>query len=82
MSEKTQGKYSSQFDKVKEITDRLEAGVLELMNSESYKTFLKTMAHFHAYSLNNTHRPRHRSGQAESGWHEGNGDEGDYGSCL
>ena len=54
MSEKTQGKYPSQFDKVKEITDRLEAGVLELMNSESYKTFLKTMAHFHAYSLNNT----------------------------
>ena len=46
--------HSSQFDKVKEITDRLEAGVLELMNSESYKTFLKTMAHFHAYSLNNT----------------------------
>ena len=35
MSEKTQGKYPSQFDKVKEITDRLEAGVLELMNSES-----------------------------------------------
>ena len=54
MSKKTQGKYPSQFDKVKEITDRLEAGVLELMNSESYKTFLKTMAHFHAYSLNNT----------------------------
>ena len=54
MSEKTQGKYPSQFDKVKEITDRLEAGVLELMNSKSYKAFLKTMAHFHAYSLNNT----------------------------
>ena len=53
MSEKTQGKYPSQFDKVKEITDRLEAGVLEL-KSESYKTFLKTRAHFHAYSLNNT----------------------------
>ena len=54
MPEKKDKAYPSQFDKVKEITDRLEAGVLELMNSESYKTFLKTMAHFHAYSLNNT----------------------------
>ena len=31
MSEKTQGKYPSQFDKVKEITDKLEAGIKELM---------------------------------------------------
>ena len=46
--------YSSQFDKVKEITDRLEAGIKDLMNSDSYKTFLRTMSKFHAYSLNNT----------------------------
>ena len=46
--------HPSQFEKVKEITDKLEAGIKELMESASYKTFLNTMAKFHAYSLNNT----------------------------
>ena len=46
--------YPSQLEKVKEITDKLEAGIKELMESTSYKTFLNTMAKFHAYSLNNT----------------------------
>lgn len=46
--------YPSQLDKVKEITDKLEAGIKDLMNSDSYKTFLRTMSKFHAYSLNNT----------------------------
>ena len=54
MAEKTQGKYPSQFEKVKEITDKLEAGVAQMMNSDSFKNYLKVMARFHNYSLNNT----------------------------
>ena len=36
------------------ITDRLERGVKELFDSESYKAYLRTMSKFHHYSLNNT----------------------------
>ena len=54
MAEKTQGKYPSQFEKVKEITDKLEAGVAQMMNSDSFKNYLTVMARFHNYSLNNT----------------------------
>ena len=54
MAERTQGKYPSKFEKVKEITDKLEAGVAQMMNSDSFKNYLKVMARFHNYSLNNT----------------------------
>ena len=54
MAERTQGKYPSQFEKVKEITDKLEAGVAQMMDSDSFKNYLKVMARFHNYSLNNT----------------------------
>lgn len=54
MSEKTQGKYPSQFEKVKEITDKLEAGIKELMNSDKFKEYLKCLSKFHNYSLGNT----------------------------
>ena len=40
--------------KVKEITDRLEAGLKELFESEKYKSYLSTMSKFHNYSFNNT----------------------------
>ena len=43
MAEKTQGKYPSQFEKVKEITDKLEAGIKELMNSDKFKEYLKCL---------------------------------------
>ena len=43
----------SQFEKVKEITDKLEAGILRYMESDKFKTFLNCMARFHSYSLNN-----------------------------
>ena len=43
-----------QYDRVKEITDQLEAGIADLFNSEQYTTWLKTMSKFHDYSLNNT----------------------------
>ena len=44
----------SQFDKVKEITDKLEAGIQALFDSETFKNYLKTLSKFHDYSLNNT----------------------------
>ena len=44
----------SQFDKVKEITDKLEAGIQALFESEAFKNYLKTLSKFHDYSLNNT----------------------------
>ena len=69
MAEKTQGKYGpghplspqrgdsprpSQFEKVKEITDKLEAGIKELMDSDKFKEYLKCLSKFHNYSLGNT----------------------------
>ena len=44
----------TQHEKIKEITDRLETGIQELFNSETYKSWLRTMSRFHNYSLNNT----------------------------
>ena len=46
--------HPSQFDKVKEITDKLEAGIQALFESEAFKNYLKTLSKFHDYSLNNT----------------------------
>ena len=44
----------SRYEKVKEITDRLEAGVKELMNSDRFKEYLKCLSRFHNYSLGNS----------------------------
>lgn len=44
---------SSKTD-IKEIMKSLEDGIANLMNSEQYMKFLKTMPIFHGYSLNNT----------------------------
>ena len=44
----------SEKQKVKEITDKLEAGLKELFESEKYKSYLSTMSKFHNYSFNNT----------------------------
>ena len=41
-------------DRMKEITDKLEAGLAELFNSEKYKEYLRVMSQFHHYSFNNT----------------------------
>ena len=46
--------YMSEKQKVKEITDKLEAGLKELFESEKYKNYLSTMSKFHNYSFNNT----------------------------
>ena len=39
---------------VSEITDRLEAGIAELFESEKYREYLKVMSKFYNYSFNNT----------------------------
>ena len=46
--------YMSEKQKVKEITDKLEAGLKDLFESEKYKSYLSTMSKFHNYSFNNT----------------------------
>lgn len=46
-------KTSSQ-DKTKEITDKLEKGIMELFEGDKFKEYLNTMSKFHNYSLNNT----------------------------
>lgn len=46
--------YMNEKQKVKEITDKLEAGLKELFESEKYKSYLSTMSKFHNYSFNNT----------------------------
>ena len=54
MEEKKDKAYPSQLEKVKEITDRLEAGIHALFESDTFKNYLKTLSKFHDYSLNNT----------------------------
>ena len=41
-------------DKMKEITDRLEQGIMGVFESKRYAEYLRTMSKFHDYSLNNT----------------------------
>ncbi len=40
--------------KLKELTDKLEAGIREVFSSQRYKDYLKVMSRFHGYSYNNT----------------------------
>ena len=46
-------KTSPAADKVKELLDKLEAGVKDVFESEQYKTYLKAMSKFHNYSFGN-----------------------------
>lgn len=41
-------------DKIKELTDKLEAGIKEVFTSERYREYLSTMNKFHSYSFNNS----------------------------
>ncbi len=41
------------MDRVKEITDQLEAGISELFDSERFAEYLGTMSRFHHYSFGN-----------------------------
>lgn len=47
-------KKSSNQQRIKEITERLEAGIRELYESDRYRSYLSTMSRFHKYSVNNT----------------------------
>lgn len=40
-------------DKTKELVEKLEKGILDTLNSEHYKNFLKFQSQFHSYSFNN-----------------------------
>lgn len=42
-----------QKERIKELTEELEKGVVECYNSESFQTVIRTFSRFHNYSLNN-----------------------------
>ena len=46
-------KTNTAAERVKELTDKLEAGVKEVFESEQYKNYLKAMSKFHSYSFGN-----------------------------
>ena len=41
-------------DRLKDITDSIEAGIKDLFQSDKYAQYLRTMSRFHRYSVNNT----------------------------
>ncbi|MCD8099403.1 MAG: YodL domain-containing protein [Oscillospiraceae bacterium] len=41
-------------ERLKEITDSIEANIQDLFQSDKYKDYLRTMSRFHKYSFNNT----------------------------
>ena len=45
---------TTQKEKVKIITDQLEKGITELMNSDKYMEYLQKMSKLHNYSFRNT----------------------------
>jgi len=47
-----QGQQSS-FERTKELTDKLEAGLKDLFESAKYKEYLTSVSHFHHYSSRN-----------------------------
>lgn len=46
--------YNAEKQRVQELTDKLEQGLQDLFNSDSYRNYLATMSKFHNYSFNNT----------------------------
>ena len=49
-------KPSRNKERLKEITDRIEAGIKDIFESgdlEKYRDYLRTMSRFHTYSVNN-----------------------------
>ena len=47
-------KGKTQKERIQEITEQLEAGVVAVFESDAYKAYLNCMSKFHNYSLNNT----------------------------
>ena len=57
-------------ERMKEITDRLEAGIQALFESEQYKAYLTAMSKFHNYSFNNTLLIAMQGGQLVAGYNK------------
>jgi len=51
---RTRSPDKSRKERIKEITEQLEAGVKAVFESDAYKAYLNCMSKFHNYSLNNT----------------------------
>lgn len=45
---------SNTKEKVEEISNKIEKGILDAVKSDNYKSYLKTMSKFHRYSVNNS----------------------------
>ena len=41
-------------ERLKQITDKIEAGIRDLFASDQYRAYLSTMSRFHQYSFNNS----------------------------
>lgn len=46
-------KYPTQREKVEELAKKIEVGTKEFMQSDKYRTYLRTMSKFHSYSFRN-----------------------------
>ena len=45
--------YPTRSERLKEVTDRLEAGIADLFHSDNYAAYLTAMSKFHRYSYGN-----------------------------
>ena len=57
-------------DRMKEITDKLETGIMDLFESGRFQAYLDTMARFHNYSFNNTILIAMQGGQLVAGYNK------------
>ena len=57
-------------DRMKEITDKLETGIIDLFESDRFQAYLDTMARFHNYSFNNTILIAMQGGQLVAGYNK------------
>ena len=55
---------------MKEITDKLETGIMDLFESDRFQAYLDTMARFHNYSFNNTILIAMQGGQLVAGYNK------------
>ena len=56
--------------RMKEITDKLETGIMDLFESDRFQAYLDTMARFHNYSFNNTILIAMQGGQLVAGYNK------------
>ena len=54
MPEEKQAVKPTNKERLKQITDSIEAGIKDLFASDKYKKYLAVMSRFHNYSFNNT----------------------------